>query len=167
MNLTAINALSPDELKGQFSTCCGSSKWSQLMVHAAPFPSEEALFEAADKSWAACVEEDWQEAFRHHPRIGDLDSLRKKFADTRHLAINEQAAVNHASEETLLALKSGNDEYELRFGFIFIVFASGKSAGEMLGLLQQRLFNDRTTELHTAAAEQHKITLLRLKKLLQ
>jgi 2-oxo-4-hydroxy-4-carboxy-5-ureidoimidazoline decarboxylase len=167
MNLTALNDLCSDELQRQFLTCCGSSKWSQLMVHAAPFPSEEALFEAADKSWAACVEEDWQEAFRHHPRIGDLDSLRKKFTDTRHLAKNEQAAVNHASEQTLRALKSANDAYEQRFAFIFIVFATGKSAGEMLGLLEQRMLNDRTTELHTAAAEQHKITLLRLKKLLQ
>lgn len=167
MKLKEFNELPPEVLKELLSTCCGSAKWIGLMLQAAPYHSEEQLFEAADRSWQGCVEEDWLEAFRHHPKIGDLESLKKRFATTRHLAVKEQASVGEAREETLLALRDGNEAYEKKFGFIFIVFATGKSADGMLGLLEQRLLNDRGTELRTAAAEQHKITLLRLKKLLE
>lgn len=167
MNITELNNLPSDVLKGQLSSCCGSSKWTELMMFSAPFLSEKELFDAADRSWTLCGEEDWLEAFQHHPKIGDLESLRNRFASTRHLAGNEQAAMSHASEEILRALKTGNEAYEQKFGFIFIVFATGKSAGEMLNLLEQRILNDRETELKRAAEEQHKITLLRLKKIVE
>lgn len=167
MKLSELNQLPTEDLKHHLSTCCGSAKWTKLMLTAAPYRSEEELFDVAKKSWQECGEEDWLEAFRHHPKIGDLDSLRKKFATTGHLAGQEQAAVSLGSEETLLALQAGNETYEKKFGFIFIVFATGKSADEMLDLLEQRILNDRATELCNAAAEQHKITMLRLKKLLE
>lgn len=166
MQLAELNGLPAHELRKTFSACCGAGKWTNGMLQAAPFPTEHDLFTAADTAWSACTEEDWLEAFRHHPKIGDLDGLRKRFSETRHLAGTEQSAVTTASESTLLALKEGNDAYEKRFGFIFIVCATGKTAEEMLALLEQRMKNDRTTELKTAAAEQHKITILRLKKTL-
>ena len=96
-----------------------------------------------------------------------MNSLRKKYASTKALAAGEQSAVSQASEETLQALAQGNLDYEKKFGFIFIVCATGKSALEMLELLQARLPNTREQELLNAAREQHAITVLRLQKLLQ
>jgi 2-oxo-4-hydroxy-4-carboxy-5-ureidoimidazoline decarboxylase len=166
MTLQDLNALPPDELRRLLATCCGAKRWIDGMVGKAPFADEAALFRAADAAWSDCVDEDRLEAFSHHPKIGDLDSLKKKFASTQHLAASEQGNVAHASEGTLLALRDGNDAYEKKNGFIFIVCATGKSAEEMLALLQSRLANDRETELSNASAEQHKITRLRLQKLI-
>jgi len=104
-------------------------------------------------------------AFEAHPQIGDINSLRQKYAATKKMAAGEQNSVNDASESVLTSLVKGNQDYLNKFGFIFIVFASGKSAAQMLSLLQTRLVNSRTQELENAAAEQNKITLLRLKKL--
>src|SRR6185436_1014222 len=103
--------------------------------------------------------------FAHHPKIGDRDSLRQRFARTAHLSEREQAGVDGASENVLEALAEGNREYERRFGHIFIVCASGKSADEMLELLGSRLPNPPDVEIRIAAEEQAKITDLRLKKL--
>jgi 2-oxo-4-hydroxy-4-carboxy-5-ureidoimidazoline decarboxylase len=157
MELDRLNSLSNTELQRELSACCGASVWVSEMMRFAPFGSELAVFHASDAAWSSCKEKDWLEAFSHHPKIGDLEALRSRFATTRHLA---------GAEELLQSLKSRNEEYEKRFGFIFIVCATGKSADEMLQLLEQRIGNDRTTELMNAAAEQHKITTLRLKKLL-
>jgi 2-oxo-4-hydroxy-4-carboxy-5-ureidoimidazoline decarboxylase len=124
------------------------------------------LLNDAEDQWYECSEADWLQAFTHHPKIGDVDSLKKKFASTAKWAGNEQGAVNSASEETLKALAKGNDDYEKKFGFIFIVCATGKSADEMLQLLQERLPNDKAGEIKIAMEEQNKITQLRLQKLL-
>ena len=111
-------------------------------------------------------EADIVEAFGHHPEIGaSLDALRDKFASTAQWASSEQASVAAATEQTLLALRDGNVAYRERFGFIFIVCATGKSAAEMLSLLEARLGNARDRELSIAAAEQGKITALRLAKI--
>ncbi|MFM2135248.1 MAG: 2-oxo-4-hydroxy-4-carboxy-5-ureidoimidazoline decarboxylase [Bacteroidota bacterium] len=166
MELDRLNSLSNTELQRELSACCGASVWVSEMMRFAPFGSELAVFHASDAAWSSCKEKDWLEAFSHHPKIGDLEALRSRFATTRHLAGAEQASVETASDELLQSLKRRNEEYEKRFGFIFIVCATGKSADEMLRLLEQRIGNDRTTELMNAAAEQHKITTLRLKKLL-
>ena len=107
---------------------------------------------------------DWLLAFDAHPKIGDVDSLREKYAATKAMAGSEQGAVADADEETLHALARLNHEYEERFGFIFIVFATGKSASDMLALLRSRINNSREAELQNAAAEQLKITLLRLER---
>ena len=108
---------------------------------------------------------DWLEAFAAHPRIGDLDALRKKFASTANWCAGEQAGVAAADEAVLTALADGNRAYEARFGYIFIVCATGKSAAEMLAILTARLANDPEVELKVATAEQAKITRLRLEKL--
>lgn len=136
------------------------------MVAARPFRSLAGLLGAADTAWAACGPADWLEAFSHHPRIGDLDSLRRRFADTAAWATGEQAGTAEADEATLAALAAGNASYERVFGHIFIVCATGKTAPEMLALLEARLANTPESEACVAAAEQHKITRLRLEKLL-
>lgn len=164
MKLDEINTLNDEAVRQWLSTCCGAVSWVNTMVAHRPYKSEEDLVSKANDAWKNTQESDWLEAFCHHPKIGDLESLKKKFAATEHLARSEQNAVNHAAEATLCELAAGNDAYEKRFGFIFIVCASGKSAEEMLSLLKLRLQNERNVELRLAAEEQLKITLLRLKK---
>ena len=128
-----------------------------------PFGTSEALQAAAGEVWSALQPEDWLEAFAAHPRIGDRTSLEHRFADTHLLSAREQAGVDGAGDDVLLALAEANAAYEKRFGFIFIVCATGLTAAEMLGMLQARLKNDPAAELRIAAGEQAKITALRLK----
>jgi 2-oxo-4-hydroxy-4-carboxy-5-ureidoimidazoline decarboxylase len=130
-----------------------------------PFAGAAGLFAAAREVWQGLAREDWLEAFAAHPRIGDLEALRGKFAATAAWSAGEQAGVAGAAEATLRALAEANRAYEARFGHIFIVCASGKSAEEMLALLERRLNNSAEEELRTAAGEQEKITRLRLEKL--
>jgi 2-oxo-4-hydroxy-4-carboxy-5-ureidoimidazoline decarboxylase len=136
------------------------------MIAARPFGSRDRLFACAEAAWRDLGSEDWREAFAAHPKIGDQAALRARFADTRQWAEGEQAGTLEATEATLAALAQGNQDYETRFGHIFIVCATGKSALEMLSLLRARLDNDPETELRIAAGEQAKITRLRLLKLL-
>jgi 2-oxo-4-hydroxy-4-carboxy-5-ureidoimidazoline decarboxylase len=136
------------------------------MMAARPFASRTGLFEAAEAAFGELGPEDWREAFAHHPKIGDKEALRARFADTRQWAEGEQAGAAAASEETLAALARENQAYEARFGYIFIVCATGKTAGEMLALLRDRLPHDAERELQVAASEQAKITRLRLDKAL-
>lgn len=129
-----------------------------------PYGDDERLFAAAREEWFALAPDDWREAFRHHPAIGDRESLRARFPHTAHLSAAEQRGVRDASDETLDALAEGNRTYEQKFGYIFIVCATGKSAAAMLASLRQRLNNDPSTELRIAAEEQAKITELRLRR---
>ena len=140
------------------------------------FPADDLveLLENAEEIWYACSEEDWKEAFAHHPRIGDVASLSEgllsettKFANTAAWASHEQSNVNIAAKETIEALAQGNRLYEEKFGYIFIVCATGKSAEEMLALLQARLSNKPEDEINIAADEQHKIIQLRIQKLVE
>lgn len=162
----ALDAMDREEARAALTRCCGARRWVQAMLDRRPFGGDDALMQAADEAWATMEEADVLEAFSHHPRIGaDMDELRKRFATTSTWSAGEQAGVASADEETLHALKQGNQDYEARFGFIFIVCASGKSAAEMLALLRERLPNERGDELRIAAGEQGKITKLRLAKL--
>eukprot|EP00741_Cyanophora_paradoxa_P010645 tig00020537_g10289.t1 len=136
-----------------------------MMAHR-PFPSLGALLAFAETVWNNLDRVDALESFSHHPKIGDIDALRTKFQDTKQWAEKEQAGTSQASEEVLHALASENEEYLKKFGYIFIVCATGKSAEEMLDLLQARLRNDPEKELQVARAEELKILLLRLNKLL-
>jgi len=166
MTLEKLNLLSRTQAAIALSECCGSSQWAKMMSMKKPFLVEEDLFKAADAIWQRLSPADWKEAFSHHPKIGNIKSLREKFASTKAWAEGEQSGANGASDETLQQLASSNDEYENRFGYIFIVCATGKSAEEMLALLRQRLHNQPAEELCIAAEEQRKITRLRLNKLL-
>jgi len=162
----ALDAMSATAAADALTRCCGASRWVEGMLARRPFGSSEALHRAADEVWATMERADILEAFDHHPRIGaDLGALREKFASTASWSGGEQASVAEASEATLQALRDGNVAYEARFGHIFIVCATGKSAAEMLALLEARLPNEPDAELRIAAAEQAKITHLRLDKI--
>jgi 5-hydroxyisourate hydrolase/2-oxo-4-hydroxy-4-carboxy-5-ureidoimidazoline decarboxylase len=166
MTFSEFNQLLPEQASAALATCCGSSRWLDETMKGFPFSSEEELVQRCTDAWySACHEDDWREAFTHHPKIGDVDSLRKKFADTAHLAGAEQSGVAGADSGVLEALASGNTAYESQNGFIFIICATGKPASEMLRLLQDRLENTAGEELLIAMGEQQKITLLRLKKI--
>jgi 2-oxo-4-hydroxy-4-carboxy-5-ureidoimidazoline decarboxylase len=161
-----LNQLSAAEARALLVRCCGAGSWVDGMLARRPFASHAALLAAAEAVWAGLAEADYLEAFAHHPRIGeDLAALRARFPDTAAWASTEQAGASAADEPTLLALRDENRAYFERFGFIFIVCASGKSARELLALLRDRLRNERARELTIAAAEQAKITRLRLEKL--
>ncbi len=165
MNLELINAWTEDEAIAAFRRCCGATRWSERMTRLRPFDSEGSFFEAAERAWWALASADWLEAFAAHPRIGDQDALRAKFASTAAWASREQAGALGASEDVLRNLAMGNSHYEERFGFIFIVCATGKTAEEMLELLKERLSNDPEAELKLAAGEQMKITRIRLERI--
>ena len=148
------------------ASCCGAKLWIKGMTEARPFRDKSHLLAAAELVADSLGEVDWVEAFSHHPKIGDVSSLQKKFATTAAWATSEQGGAATASLEILKELQDLNLEYERRHGFIFIVFATGKSAAEMLALLKSRIANSRITEVQLAAKEQRKITKLRLEKLL-
>lgn len=160
-----VDEAAPDDARELLRACCGSTRWVESMLRRRPFGTDEALSAAAREAWFALTPADWKEAFAAHPKIGDRDALRSRFAATRHLAAREQAGVDQAPEEVLTALALGNAAYEERFGYIFIVCASGLTAEEMLGRLRARLENEPATELRIAAEEQAKITELRLRGL--
>jgi 2-oxo-4-hydroxy-4-carboxy-5-ureidoimidazoline decarboxylase len=166
MAIQDFNSLPDQELKEALFKCCGSHKWVDRLSVLFPMRDEEHLFSDAEQLWYDLEEKDWLEAFTHHPKIGDLNSLKEKFANTAKWASGEQAAVNNTSDDVLRELAEGNQLYENKFGFIFIVCATGKSAEEMLSLLKSRLPNSHEMEIKIAMGEQNKITRIRLEKLL-
>ena len=166
MTLEQLNTLSVEEAKAALSKCCGATSWIELMIARRPFSSEEELFGAATDIWFAGTRTDWLEAFSHHPKIGDTASLEKKFAATQLWAGQEQARMASAQKEILDKMVLLNEKYEKKFGYIFIVYATGKSAEEMLEIVELRLKNNPYDEIKIAASEQNRITKLRLKKLL-
>jgi 2-oxo-4-hydroxy-4-carboxy-5-ureidoimidazoline decarboxylase len=167
MTLHEFNILSKQQLIAELIKCCGSSSWVNRMLPFIPTDDMIELLEDAEEQWWQCSEADWKEAFAHHPKIGDIDSLKKKFASTAAWASGEQSGVNAAGDEIIKALAEGNRLYEEKFGYIFIVCATGKTAKEMLELLQERIKNDPGEEIKIAAEEQNKITKLRIEKLLE
>lgn len=165
MSLAELNTLPRDQAEARFRDCCAAESWVQGMVDNRPYTSLKAMLARSQRLWPTLTERDWLQAFEAHPKIGDVDSLRKKYASTRALASGEQAGTRQAPEAVLQRLKSGNDDYLARFGFIFIVCATGKSAEQMLALLEARLPNTREQEIKNAAREQARITEIRLEKL--
>ncbi len=154
--LARMNHLPSGERHEAFLACCASTSWASQMASAPAFSSVTALLRAADRVWRAADRKDWLEAFAAHPKIGE-----KKASGW---AKGEQSGVATASQQALDELAERNREYEARFGFIFIICATGRSANEMLGELRRRLTTDPDTEIRTAAEEQRKITRLRLEK---
>jgi OHCU decarboxylase len=152
--LAAWNALAEEEAASVARGFCGSRKWARCLAQARPLSGRGPLLRAAEDCWVRLAEADWLEAFAAHPRIGDPAAAG--------LAAREQSAVRTASSETLESLAQANRDYEERFGWIFLVCASGKSTAEMLALCRQRLQNDPRAELAICAEEQKKITRLRL-----
>jgi allantoicase len=147
--------------------CCGSRKWVEAMLAERPFPSLERLLEVADTIWMELDREDWLEAFRHHPPIGQSKAKRKQLAMARRWSAGEQSVAQQAGAETLAVLAAANQAYRATFGHVFLICAAGKTGEEVLENLQQRLSNDPAVELRIASGEQRKITRLRLEKLLE
>lgn len=157
MTLEQLNSLSADAAKRELELCCGSERWATAMNARRPFTDPDELHRAADEVWWSLEGADWLEAFSHHPRIGERAAGWAK---------DEQAGVAGASSSILKTFASLNREYERKFGHVFLIFATGKSADDMLGELRRRLANNPAAELRIAAAEQARITRLRLEKLL-
>ena len=167
MRLADLNALDEGAAVGAFLRCCESTRWAREMAAARPFESVETMARTADARWAALAPADWLEAFAAHPRIGETRVGQAGGAERAGWAQAEQAGVADAAEQTKRRLADANRDYEARFGYIFIVCATGKTADEMLALLEGRLRHDAGEELGIAAEEQRKITRLRLNKLLE
>ncbi|HEX8361918.1 MAG TPA: 2-oxo-4-hydroxy-4-carboxy-5-ureidoimidazoline decarboxylase [Longimicrobium sp.] len=165
--LDRLNRLPAEEAERELLTCCGSREWARRMAVARPFADERSLLEKAATVWWALGAEDWREAFRAHPRIGERKAEAGQSAREQAWSAGEQAGMESAAEATQRALAEGNRAYDERFGHIYIVCASGKTADEMLSILTRRLANDPATELRAAAEEQRKITRIRLEKLLE
>jgi len=165
--LSKLNKSTSKEAFGSFMQCNTSETWCEHMTTGRPYPDYQSILDNADKIWQESTEKDLLQAFEGHPEIGDVSTLREKYRNTEKLAGHEQSGVNTATENTLQSLSQGNKDYKEKFGFIFIVCASGKSADEMLALLLERLPNSREEELKNAAEEQRKITHIRLDKLLK
>jgi 2-oxo-4-hydroxy-4-carboxy-5-ureidoimidazoline decarboxylase len=164
-NLGRLNGSNADEAFAEFLRCCGSQRWARALAKRRPFATEAELLAAADEIRLQLSREDWLQAFAAHPRIGDLDTLRKKFATTAAWCASEQSGVAGAGDEVLQALARANRLYEERFGYLFIVCAAGKGAAEMLEILRRRLENSAADEFAIATEEQTKIARLRLEKL--
>lgn len=157
MTLGELNALPREVAERELSRCCGSTRWAAAIVARRPFADAEALARDAEEIWWTLEGGDWLEAFSRHPRIGERAAG---------WAGSEQAGMSGASEQTRQRLTALNHDYERKFGHVFLIFATGRSADEMLSELERRLGNDPATELKIAAGEQAKITRLRLEKLL-
>ncbi|QXO16198.1 2-oxo-4-hydroxy-4-carboxy-5-ureidoimidazoline decarboxylase [Vibrio ostreae] len=159
----AIGLNGPIDLDDQqLARICTSQRWQQYMKQAMPVAGGQDLLRAAEHAFGQLEEADWLEAFAGHPMIGDLASLEKKYAQGKALSEQEQGQVKQASAEVLQELLTLNQHYRDKFGFIFIVCASNKSADEMLGLLKARIDRSRAQELQQAATEQQKISHIRM-----
>lgn len=159
MTLAELNGLSPVEAQRLLLQCCGSRHWVQRMVAQRPFTSTADLLRAADEAARELTNIDWLEAFAAHPRIGERS--------TSAWSESEQAGALSAHQDVQARLAGANAEYEKKFGFIFIVFASGKRPEQILEIMNARMHNAREIEIREAAAEQQKITRARLQKLLE
>ena len=161
-----LDAMPESEAADVLRACCGASRWVDHMVARRPFRSADALFSAADEIWDSCSASDWMEAFGHHPRIGADHPAPSQGERAAAWSAGEQSAAKAASVTVQEELAEVNREYEERFGYTYIVCATGKTADEMLASAQSRMKNDPDKELQVAAEEQRMITRIRLQKLL-
>jgi len=161
-----LNELEGEDAYAALLQCCGSQKWARGMERERPFEDMHELLLTADHVWWSLNAADWLEAFAAHPKIGEKKEVAEATTSSR-WSEEEQAGASGATEAMQAALLKANHDYERRFGYIYIVCATGKSAEEMLALLYQRLQNEPDTELRIAAEEQRRITHLRLRKFLE
>jgi 2-oxo-4-hydroxy-4-carboxy-5-ureidoimidazoline decarboxylase len=166
MSSLKISVLNTAQAHQALEHCCAAPNWVSGMLNIMPFKNKDPLFYSAQNVWDSLSERDYLAAFEGHPQIGDLSTLSKKYAATAKKAGHEQSGMSKANEQTLKKMIALNKQYLSKFGFIFIVCASGKSAEQMLELIEQRVHNTREKELTIAAGEQAKITKIRLESLL-
>jgi len=164
--LERLNRCSPQQAEAELLPCCGSTNWARRMAQQRPFRDLAELLQAADSVWRDLPPEDWLEAFSRHPKIGENSASPAGSARTHRWSAEEQAGTQRAGRDVIAALAEANRVYQERFGYIFIVCATGKSSEEMLALLRNRLQNEPGEELRVAVEEQRRITRLRLEKLL-
>ena len=161
-----LNALTHDEAEAAFLQCCGSTAWACGMSARRPFGGAGELLRAAEEAWGALDDEDWLEAFSRHPKIGESKAATRQSGTEEEWSRREQSGVEAADAATRRELGELNRQYAEKFGYIFIVCATGRSSDEVLAALRERLQNDPASELSNAAREQRRITKLRLEKLL-
>jgi len=158
-----LDSLTEADAIAALTRCCSSKAWVSAMVRERPFRTDERVFAAADRIWRSLGKSDWLEAFAGHPRIGERAA--KAHASTGAWSAKEQSGMDAASAETARALVEGNRAYEDKFGHVFLICATGKSASEMLASLRERMMNPPETELRVAADQHGLITRIRLGKL--
>jgi len=161
---TFLNAQNQTQVATTLQQCCASEKWVTRMMASRPFTDSNEVLSQATAIWESLEEVDFLQAFAAHPQIGDVKTLQAKYANTQAIASSEQSQVATASNDIIEQLALANQLYLKRFGFIFIICATGKSADEMLTALLARIGNSRQQEIENAAAEQLKITILRLNR---
>jgi 2-oxo-4-hydroxy-4-carboxy-5-ureidoimidazoline decarboxylase len=161
--LESWNAMDTENAVDALLNCCNARRWAEGLAAMRPFTDEAALMGAADRVWSTMEEPDWMEAFLAHPRIGERVAAHPS-AQSSNWSLQEQGAAEAAEAKVLAALADGNQRYEDLYGFTYIVRATGKSAEEMLAILERRLSSDRATELKEAAEQQREITEIRLRK---
>jgi OHCU decarboxylase len=164
MTLAEFNALTATQAESLLMDCCGATRWAASVASKRPYETVGALHRAADSIWWKLDRNDWLEAFGHHPQIGERPASGSGSA--REWAEGEQAGARGISEDVKTRLARANRAYVDKFGFIYIICATGKSVEAMLALLNQRLQNDPASELSIAAEQQRQITRIRLEKLL-
>jgi OHCU decarboxylase len=161
-----LNDMTEDEKRAALLACNGSTRWADEVAALLPMWDTGQLLIIGERVWQELPRECWLEAFRSHPKIGERKAEADAGEAARRWSEGEQARARQASPETLAALAEANREYEEKFGFIFVVCATGRTADEVLSLLRERMGNDRETELLVAAEEQWRITEIRIRKLL-
>jgi len=166
VTLDRLDALPAAEAEAELLACCGSRRWAREMAARRPFGGVGALLAAADEVWWSLAPDDWHEAFRAHPRIGERKAAPAQTARAAGWSAQEQSAASSAAAEVAEALAEGNRAYEERFGRVFLICATGLSGADVLGALHARLDNDEETEAGVVAAELRTIALLRLRRVL-
>jgi OHCU decarboxylase len=165
--LERLNSLSHGEAEAELLKCCGSTAWACAVAARRPFADDGELMNAADEIWSGLEVDDRLEAFNRHPRIGERKAATAQSGREQSWSRQEQSGAGAAGESERAELAELNREYERKFGYIFIVCATGKGGAEILAALKSRIGNDASTEIKNAAEEQRQITRLRLRKLLE
>jgi OHCU decarboxylase len=165
--LQRLNSLETREAETELLKCCGSREWAARLIAERPFKNATDLIAKAEQVWWSLAPRDWLEAFQSHPKIGEKKAASTVAVEAQRWSEDEQSGTLNSAGETMEVLARLNRVYEEKFGYIFIVCASGKSSEEMAAILRARLENPAAQELRNAAAEQAKITALRLGKLLE
>ena len=166
MNVSELDAAPPEQARELLAACCGAGPWVDAMLVARPFRDRERLLAAADSAWSSLAEAQVHDAIARHPRLGESRAHATLSARERAWSAGEQSGVGTANDAARTELARGNEEYERRFGHTFILCATGLGPADMLTALRERLGNDERTERAITARELHKITRLRLEKLL-
>ena len=158
--------MSPSQAEAEFLKCCGSKNWARRLASERPFASLNELVDGGERLWWSLEPGDWLEAFQSHPKIGEQKAAAAPAVEAQQWSEDEQSGIRDSAQQNIDELADLNRAYEAKFGFIFIVCAAGKRSEEMLRILRERLANNPDEELRLAAAEQAKITQLRLGKLI-